>query len=238
MEYIIGVLLVLSFIGLAVYAVKGGNLMMGMLVMAVIWTVLPLIGNALVTNPEFIAANAGVVKISVIDALTNVFQGGPEGWGSVLVNVVFGSLFGRVLLETGIASTLIRKTVELGGDRPTIICILISVVTTAIFSSMYGAGAVVAIGVIILPILISLGIPKAVATVSFMLSIGAGMFINPVQFSIVSAFFQDENGKALYHYDDTFIRWGAIILAVQLLITVLMILFYHVQKEDSARMER
>ena len=47
MEYIIGVLLVLSFIGLAVYAVKGGNLMMGMLVMAVIWTVLPLIGNAL-----------------------------------------------------------------------------------------------------------------------------------------------------------------------------------------------
>lgn len=99
MEYIIGVLLVLSFIGLAVYAVKGGNLMMGMLVMAVIWTVLPLIGNAFVTNPEFIAANAGVVKISVIDALTNVFQGGPEGWGSVLVNVVFGSLFGRVLLE-------------------------------------------------------------------------------------------------------------------------------------------
>ena len=50
MEYIIGVLLVLSFIGLAVYAVKGGNLMMGMLVMAVIWTVLPLIGNAFVLN--------------------------------------------------------------------------------------------------------------------------------------------------------------------------------------------
>ena len=66
-------------------------------------------------------------------------------WGPVLVNVVFGSLFGRVLLETGIASTMIRKTVELGGDRPTIICILVSIVTTAIFSSMYGAGAVVAI---------------------------------------------------------------------------------------------
>lgn len=225
MEYIIGILLIISFIGLAVYAVKGGNLMMGMLIMAVIWTVLPLVGNALVTNPDFIAANESVVKISIVDALTNVFQGGPEGWGSVLVNVVFGSLFGRVLLETGIASTLIRKTVELGGDRPVIICILVSIVTTAIFSSMYGAGAVVAIGVIILPILISLGIPKAVAVTSFMLSIGAGMFINPVQFSIVSAFFQDENGKALYHYDDTFVRWGMIILAVQLLVTIVMILF-------------
>ena len=81
MEYIIGALLIISFIGLAVYAVKGGNLMMGMLVMAIVWTVLPLIGNALVTNPEFIAANESVVKISIIDALTNVFQGGPEGWG-------------------------------------------------------------------------------------------------------------------------------------------------------------
>lgn len=225
MEYIIGILLIISFFALAVYAVKGGNLMMGMLVMAVVWTILPLIGNALVTNPEFIEANASVVNISIVDALTNVFQGGPEGWGSVLVNVIFGSLFGRVLLETGIASTMIRKTVELGGDRPTIICILVSIVTTAMFSSMYGAGAVVAIGVIVLPILISLGIPKAVAAVSFMLSIGAGMFINPVQFSIVSAFFQDADGKALYHYDDTFVRWGVTILAVQLFVTILMILF-------------
>ena len=53
-----------------------------------------------------------------------MFQSGPEGWGSVLVNVVFGAWFGRVLLETGIAATLIRKTTELGGDKPAITCIL------------------------------------------------------------------------------------------------------------------
>ena len=34
MEYIIGILLLISFVGLAVYAVRGGNLMMGMLIMA------------------------------------------------------------------------------------------------------------------------------------------------------------------------------------------------------------
>lgn len=38
MEYIIGILLLISFVGLAVYAVRGGNLMMGMLIMGVIWT--------------------------------------------------------------------------------------------------------------------------------------------------------------------------------------------------------
>ena len=47
MEYVIGILLLVSFVGLAVYAVRGGNLMMGMLIMGIIWTVLPLIGNTL-----------------------------------------------------------------------------------------------------------------------------------------------------------------------------------------------
>ena len=66
----------------------------------------------------------GITDISVVDAITKVFQSGPEGWGSVLVNVVFGAWFGRVLLQTGIADALIRKAVELGGDKPVIICVL------------------------------------------------------------------------------------------------------------------
>ena len=120
MEYIIGILLLISFVGLAVYAVRGGNLMMGMLIMAIIWTVLPLIGNTFATNPEFIGSYPGITDISVVDAITKVFQSGPEGWGNVLVNVVFGAWFGRVLLQTGIADALIRKAVELGGDKPVI----------------------------------------------------------------------------------------------------------------------
>ncbi len=223
MEYIIGVLLLVAFFGLVVYAVRGGNLMMGIMVMAVVWTALPLIGNALVTNPEFIAANAGVVDISFTDALTKVFQSGPEGWGSVLVNVMFGAWFGRVLLETGIASTLIRKTVELGGDKPAVICILLSIVTTAIFSTLFGAGAVVAIGVIILPILMSLGIPKVLAEVSFMMSVGAGMYLNPVLTGQFQAFFLDGNGKQLVTYESN-VRFGLIGLAVQLLVVIGMIL--------------
>ena len=171
MEYIIGILILVSFFGLAFYAAKGGNLMMGMLVMAILWTVLPMIGNTFPTNPAFVAANAENVGITWIQAFSKVFQSGPEGWGTVLVNVVFGAWFGRVLLETGIASTLIRKTTELGGDKPAVTCILLCIVTTAIFSSLFGAGAVVAIGVIILPILMSLGIPKVLSVVSFMLSI-------------------------------------------------------------------
>ena len=57
MEYIIGILILASFFGLAVYAARGGNLMMGMLIMAILWTILPMTGNLLASNPEFIAAN-------------------------------------------------------------------------------------------------------------------------------------------------------------------------------------
>ena len=42
-------------------------------------------------------------------------------------------------METGIASTLIRKTVELGGDRPIITVALLNIVTAIIFTAMTGA---------------------------------------------------------------------------------------------------
>ena len=196
MEIVIGILLILSFFGLAIYAIKGGNLFMGVLIIATVWLILPLIGNACVRNgivfdKGFYEANKSVVDTTFKDALKLVYQSGPESWGSTLVNVIFGAWFGRVILQTGIASTLIKKTTEMGGDRPAITCILLSIVTTAIFSSLFGAGAVVAIGVIVLPILISLGIPKKCAIVSYTLSIGAGMFINPVLNSQYSGFFPD-----------------------------------------------
>ena len=246
MEYIIGILLLISFAGLAVYAVRGGNLMMGMLIMGVIWTALPLIGNTFATNPEFIASYPGVTDISVVDAITNVFQSGPEGWGNVLVNVVFGAWFGRVLLATGIADTLIRKTVELGGDKPVIICVLLSIVTTAIFSTLFGAGAVVAIGVIILPILMSLGIPKPLSIGSFMMSVGAGMYLNPVLTGQFLAFFLDGDGKQMITYDDSArLKWAMTGLVVQLVMVIVMCAFalrkkkvvhaWHASAERKAR---
>lgn len=230
MEYLIGILLLISFFGLAVYAIKGGNLMLGIFVMGVIWTILPMIGNMLVTNESFIEQNKSIINITWIQALTRVFQSGPEGWGPTLVNVMFGAWFGRVLMNTGIASTLIKTTTELGGDKPAITCILLCVVTTLVFSSIFGAGAVIAIGVIVLPILISIGIPKVLATSSFMLSVGAGMFLNPVLYGQYSAFFLDNSGKTQYTYE-MHTKWGIYGLLIQVSIIIIMILVGTIKKK-------
>lgn len=52
---IIGILLLLSLIGLIYYAVKGKNLMVGFLIITTLWLVLVLVGNALSPNPQMAA---------------------------------------------------------------------------------------------------------------------------------------------------------------------------------------
>ena len=193
MEYVIGVILILTFFGLALYCIKGFNLMVGFLIMSILWGLLPLVGTLFVSQ-SFLDANpilqfGGESSVRLVDILNRIYQSAPEGWGVTLVNVLWGAWFGRVMMETGIASTIIRRTVELGGDRPMVTIALLNIVVAAIFTAMMGAGPVIAIGVIVLPILISLGIPKALALFTFVGSVSAGIYINPVIFGQIRGFF-------------------------------------------------
>lgn len=69
MEYVVGILLLVSFFGLVVYAVRGGNLLLGIFAMAIIWTVLPMIGNMVVTDPAFLELGGKTVQTTWGDAL-------------------------------------------------------------------------------------------------------------------------------------------------------------------------
>lgn len=210
METVIGIILLLTYVAFAIYAAKGGNLMLGFFVMAVLWAGLGCMAG--VTTWTTTAKNA-------IDINNGIFEQGPELWGTTAVIIIFGSWFGRILVETGIASTIIRKAVELGGDRPAVTCILLSVVTSLIFTSAYGAGAVVAIGVIVFPILLSLGIPKPLATASFLMSVGAGLYFNMGWFKQVSALIPN------FNYDTKYQMFAGICFGVQMIFTCAMILF-------------
>ncbi|MBU3215156.1 citrate transporter [Clostridium estertheticum] len=202
LQTVIGILLLLSYVIFAIYAAKGGNLMIGFFVMAVLWCVLGSI--------------AGVVNWDTINA--KVFQGGPEGYGGTVVIIIFGSWFGRVMLETGIAKTIITKAVELGGDNPAVATILLVLVTSIIFTSSYGAGAVIAIGVIVFPIMLSLGIPKPVAVSAFVMAVGAGMYLNMAQLSQMVVLVPG------YKLTDGYYTFGFMAFGVQLVVIIIMIL--------------
>ncbi len=213
---IIAVIMVLSFFGLVGYCVKGYNLMVGFFVMSVFWTAIALVGNT-------ISPNSAMEGQSVIDVLTNVFQTGPENYGkSILVNIFFGAFFGRILIDTGIAATLIRKVVELGGDKPRITMSLLCIVTAVIFTSMTGIGPVISIAVIVLPIMLSLGIPSPIAMFSFMGSIMAGIFGNIVNFKQYQAIFTTANESyASYDYNAYFI-FGIIAMIASLVVVLIV----------------
>ncbi|WP_277903254.1 citrate transporter [Enterococcus lactis] len=198
-DIIIGILLVISFFFMVWYCVKGYNLMVGFAIMATVWMGLALVGNTFSPNPAMEGQG-------VIDVLTHIYTTGPAEYAkSILVNVFFGAFFGRVLVDSGIAATLIRKVVELGGDKPRITMSLLCVVTAVIFMSMTGIGPVISIAVIVLPILMSLGISVPVALFSFMGSIMAGIFANIVNFKQYQTIYAGFNSAAeSYTYNDYF----------------------------------
>lgn len=237
MEYVIGIILLITFFALAYYCIKGYNLMIGFLIISIIWTILPLVGTLFV-SPDFIAANE-VLQLgdenTLISILNKIYQSAPEGWGTTLVNVCWGAWFGRVLMETGIASTLIRKTVELGGDRPMITIALLNIVTAIIFTAMTGAGPVIAIGVIVLPILMSLGVPKAISLFTFMGSVAAGIYLNPINFAQYREFFIGTDVMPEFTLGWYARKWGfaAVIIAV-VIVTVMAGIFLSRSKKSHA----
>lgn len=213
---IIGIIMILSFLGMVWYCVKGFNLMVGFAIMATFWTALALVGNAF--SPT--SAMEGKTFIQVLEY---VYAEGPAGYAkSILVNVFFGAFFGRVLVDTGIAATLIRKVVELGGDKPRITMALLCIVTAIIFMSMTGIGPVISIAVIVLPILLSLGIPAPVAMFSFMGSIMAGIFGNIVNFQQYQTIYAGFNAAAAdYTYNDYF-KIGVTCMVVAIVVVLVV----------------
>ena len=227
MELVVGILLLLTFFGLAYYCIKGHNLMIGFLIITILWTALSFLGAAF-ASPEFLSTTAFYSNgepVKAIAILNKIYQSAPEGWGTTLVNVCWGAWFGRVLMETGIASTLIRKTVELGGDKP--------MVTAIIFTAMTGAGPVIAIGVIVLPIMMSLGVPKAIAMFSFMESVAAGIYLNPVNFAQYRAFFIDVDEMPNFTLGWYAGKWGYAALIISVVVTTILAGFFLKKSKTS-----
>ncbi len=235
MEYLVGIILLLSFFALAYYCIKGYNLMIGFLIITVIWTILPLAGTMFV-SADFLAENE-ILQFSgakgLVSILNKIYQSAPEGWGTTLVNVCWGAWFGRVLMDTGIASTLIRKTVELGGDKPMVTIALLNIVTALIFTAMTGAGPVIAIGVIVLPILMSLGVPKAIAMFSFMGSVAAGIYLNPVNFAQYRAFYITPDEMPDFTLGWYAFHWGYAALLIMLVVTTVLAGVYLAKSKTS-----
>lgn len=206
---IAGILLLISFVGLIVYCAKGGNLLVGFIVMALLWCII------------------GRVPGNVI--ITTVFEKSVENYGPTIAIIVFGSWFGRVIVDTGIAGTIIRKTVELAGDKPLVTTILLTLVCSVVFTSAFGVGSVMAIGMIVLPILFSIGLDKKVAVGTYMMAVASGMYLNIAYVNQLIALFP------AIKYDNKYIRFALIATAVHVVVILAFILYHFFKSKNTSR---
>src|ERR1700710_2086446 len=177
-ELVTGLGLLAAFLAVVVMIIRGQSPIIMLLVLAILW--------------------AAISGIGVDDIQKKIIQTGGLAYPSAVIIIVFGAWFAQVLIQTGIAESVIRSAVELAGDRPLITAMIVTLVTALLFSSMYGVGAAIAIGVIALPIMMGQGIPPHVAAPAFTMGIGAGTFVNLVQFGTFQKLFPGLKYEAPY----------------------------------------
>jgi H+/gluconate symporter-like permease len=166
MQMLLGIILLVSFAVMVIFMMRGGNPTVTLVVMSILW-----------------AALGGLNVRQIID---EIFARTLTQNGTVVMNVMFGAWYSQMLIQTGIAPSLIRSAVELGGDRPRVVISLIMAVVAFMFTTMMGVGAAIAIGVVILPILLSMGIQPKIALAAMTLSIGVATGVNISQYNALT----------------------------------------------------
>lgn len=133
---------------------------------------------ALLAVPAMAILVAIIVKVPLATLLNHVIAAGSIRLAPAYIAVFAGAMMGRVMMHTGIAEEIIKRAAEFGGDRPMIVAAGLVAVTSALFTSLTGLGAIIMVGSLVLPIMMTLGIPRKLAAVLFLMAFATGFIFN------------------------------------------------------------
>jgi H+/gluconate symporter-like permease len=171
------------------------------------------IGVCLIAGvPAFATGSEG----TEIGFVKTVIEDGSVRLGATFMAVIFGSWLGQMLNRTGVTESIIKKAGELGGDRPLVTVLILSLVISGLFTVLYGLGGIVMVGQIVLPILLTIGVPALSAASIFLLSYSTGIALNVIQWKLFSS---------IFGVDTSVIRgWALVMAGVNLVATLVLIL--------------
>ncbi|MET8473639.1 TRAP transporter large permease subunit [Streptomyces sp. NPDC006422] len=130
---------------------------------------------ALVLLAVVIALLAGAPVTGKDSLLDTVLQEGAPALASTMIAILLGSWLGKLLEETGIAGTLVRKIVEFGGDRPVFVALGVLAVSALVGTVTGSAPAAMLAGLIGIPAMIAVGVPKVTAAGTILMGIAVGI---------------------------------------------------------------
>jgi hypothetical protein len=149
---------------------------------------------ALLAVPLMALALAAVAGATPND-FASVVVDGTVKLAPVFVTVIFGAWLSRVTIASGIAETIVSYAAEFGGDRPALLALVLSAAVAVLFTSLTGLGAIIMVGSIVLPIMMTIGIPRRTAATLFMLAFALGFIFNIAQWKFYTTTFGVERAQ-------------------------------------------
>ncbi|MBX9686027.1 MAG: hypothetical protein K2X27_04955, partial [Candidatus Obscuribacterales bacterium] len=134
--------------------------------------------SALLALPIMAVVIASIAGIAPADILKDVINAGALKLHSAYATTMIGAILAELINKHGIAKAMVRWVAEFSGDSPFILGLLMTLVTALLFSSLGGLGAVIMVGTVVLPVMLSLGISAAVAGGLFLFGINLGGMFN------------------------------------------------------------
>ncbi|WP_017543428.1 transporter [Nocardiopsis prasina] len=142
---------------------------------------------ALVLLSVAIALIAGAPLTGEEDSVVGtVLQEGAPRLSATMIAILLGSWLGTLMSETGIASTLVRKIVEFGGERPSVVAVGVFLVAILCGSITGSAPAAMLAGVVGIPAMIAVGVTPTVAAGTVLVGIAAGVPLELINWQFLS----------------------------------------------------
>ena len=133
---------------------------------------------AILAVPAMAIGFAAVARTPLNSILNDVMVGGAKQLVEAYLMVFAGAMLGRVVMQTGVAEGIIKRAAEFGGDQPLAVAITLMIGIGLLFTTLTGLGAIIMVGSLALPIMMSIGVPRKLAGVLFILAYGLGYVFN------------------------------------------------------------
>jgi len=134
--------------------------------------------SALLALPVMAILMAILSGIPEKDILSDVINQGAIKMHGAYTTTMFGAVLADLMNKQGIAKSLIRWVAEFSGDNQFVLGLVMTLVTALLFSTLGGLGAVIMVGTIVLPALLSLSISSVTAGALFLFGISLGGMFN------------------------------------------------------------
>lgn len=134
--------------------------------------------SALLALPLMAVVLALIGGVPGRDILDQVLAKGALKLNATYTTTMFGAMLAELLNRLDIAKSLIRWVAEFAGEDSYLLGMVIVLVTALLFSTLGGLGAVIMVGTIILPVLLSIGVPQTTAGALYLFGISLGGMFN------------------------------------------------------------